>query len=424
MLLLKNGHILDPFTGLDEIRDILIDDTGCIARVEAGIQVSGVRMIDLTGLTAAPGLIDTHVHFRDPGQTEKEDIFSGAKAAAAGGFTTVVCMANTVPSCDSIDTLETVYRRAAQVQNVHILQACAITKGLRGGELTDFAALRQAGAAGFTDDGINLTDAVLARRAMEEAVRQDVLLSFHEEDPVLLGSPGVNAGSAAAERLGVPGADPCSEECMVERDIALACETGARVVFQHISSAGSVELIRRAKASGAAVYCEATPHHLSLTEEAVLKHGTYARMNPPLRTERDRQAIVEGLADGTIDMIATDHAPHTAAEKAREWAKAPSGIIGLETAFSVCNTWLVQPGRLTRMQLLEKMSRNPAQIYGLTGKGILAGNHAELVLLDWNQPITYSSYQSKASNTPYTGMPFTGVVCGTIFGSTVTGRFA
>ena len=211
---------------------------------------------------------------------------------------------------------------------------------------------------------------------------------------------------------------------MVERDIALACETGARVVFQHISSAGSVELIRRAKASGAAVYCEATPHHLSLTEEAVLKHGTYARMNPPLRTERDRQAIVEGLADGTIDMIATDHAPHTAAEKAREWAKAPSGIIGLETAFSVCNTWLVQPGRLTRMQLLEKMSRNPAQIYGLTGKGILAGNHAELVLLDWDQPITYSSYQSKASNTPYTGMPFTGVVCGTIFGSTVTGRFA
>lgn len=420
MLLLKNGRLMDPYTGLDAERDILIDDGGKIVRVEGQIDAPEAETLDLTGRTVSPGFVDTHAHFRDPGQTEKEDIFTGARAAAAGGYTTVVCMANTVPVCDSGETLSYILSRAAQVGNVHVLQACAITKGLRGETLTDFAALRDAGAAGFTDDGINLSDAALARRAMEEAARRGVLLSFHEEDPALLGSPGVNRGSKAAAGLGVPGADPRSEEAMVERDLALARETGARVVFQHISSGRSVELIRQAKAAGAAVYCEATPHHLSLTEDAVLEHGTLARMNPPLRTERDRQAIVRGLADGTIDMVATDHAPHTAAEKAREWTKAPSGIIGLETAFSVCNTWLVRTGALTKMQLLEKMSRNPAQIYGLRGKSVTPGNRAELVLLDWEKPVTYREYRSKASNSPYTGMALTGAVYGTVFGSCLT----
>lgn len=420
MILLKNGHILDPYTGLDGVRDILIDNTGVIARIAPEIDAPGAETADLSGLTVSPGFVDTHVHFRDPGQTEKEDIFTGARAAAAGGFTTVVCMANTVPACDNAETLSGIYERARQVRNVNVLQACAITRGLRGEELTDFAALRRAGAAGFTDDGINLSNPVLARRAMEEAARCGVLLSFHEEDPALLGSPGVNAGSQAAQKLGVPGADPRSEEIMVERDLALARETGARVVFQHISSGRSVELIRQAKAAGAAVYCEATPHHFSLTQDAVLIHGTYARMNPPLRTERDRQAIVDGLADGTIDMIATDHAPHTAAEKAREWGKAPSGIIGLETAFSVGCTWLVRTGKFGKMQLLEKMSRSPAQIYGLTGKSIAEGNHAELVLLDWEREVVYTAYQSKASNSPYTGKPLTGKVCGTVFGAMAT----
>lgn len=420
MLLLKNGHILDPYTGLDAVRDILIDDDGKIDRIQAQIDAPGAETLELAGLTVSPGFVDTHVHFRDPGQTEKEDIFTGARAAAAGGYTTVVCMANTLPACDSEETLSYILSRAAEVQNVNVLQACAITKGLRGEVLTDFTVLRNAGAAGFTDDGINLSNAALARRAMEEAARCGVLLSFHEEDPALLGSPGVNQGSKAAAGLGVPGADPRSEEAMVERDLALARETGARVVFQHISSGRSVELIRQAKAAGAAVCCEATPHHLSLTEDAVLAYGTLARMNPPLRTERDRQAIVSGLTDGTIDMIATDHAPHTAAEKAREWKKAPSGIIGLETAFSVCNTWLVRTGALTQMQLLEKMSRNPAQIYGLTGKSIASGNRAELVLLDWEKPVTYREYRSRASNSPYTGMTLTGAVTGTVFGSRLT----
>ncbi len=421
MLLLENARVMDPYTGFDGVRALLIDDGGTIREIAETINAEGARRVDLTGMAVTPGFVDTHVHFRDPGQTEKEDVFSGARAAVAGGFTTVVCMANTQPVCDSVETLSGIRTRAAQVENLNILQACAITRGLRGQTLTDFEALLAAGAAGFTDDGVNLSDAALARRAMEEAARRGALLSFHEEDPALLGSPGVNAGSEAARRLGVPGASAGSEFGMIERDIALALETGARVVFQHISAVGSVERIRKGKAAGASIYCEATPHHISLTEDAVLYHGTFARMNPPLRTEADRAAILDGLADGTIDMIATDHAPHTAAEKARGWTSAPSGIIGLETAFSVCNTALVQAGRLTQMQLLEKMSRNPAQIYGLGGKSIEPGNRAELALLDWDCEKVYTEYASKGINTPFTGVPLRGAVVGAIYGARLSG---
>lgn len=420
MLLLKNPHVMDPYTGFDGRLDLLIGDDGAIREAAPELRADGAQTVDLSGVCVVPGFVDTHVHFRDPGQTEKEDLFSGARAAAAGGFTTVVCMANTLPTCDSVDTLADIRARAAQIENLHILQACAITTGLRGEALTDFGALLAAGAAGFTDDGVNLSNPALARRAMEEAARRGALLSFHEEDPALLGSPGVNAGSEAAKRLGVPGASPESESAMVKRDIALALETGARVVFQHISTARSVQLIREGKAAGASIFCEATPHHIRLTEDAVLRHGTLARMNPPLRTEADRAAIADGLSDGTIDMIATDHAPHTAAEKAREWSKAPSGIIGLETAFSVCNTALVQAGKLSRMQLLEKMSRNPAQIYGLTGRSVAPGNRAELALLDWDCAKTYTAYRSKARNSPFTGLPLRGAVVGTVFGTRLT----
>ena len=342
------------------------------------------------------------------------------RAAAAGGFTTVVCMANTLPTCDNEETLRYVQAQAhAAGDFVNVRQACAITRGLKGQELTDFAALLAAGAPGFTDDGVNLTDASLCLRAMEEAVRQDTLLSFHEEDKSLVFSPGVNAGSAAARQLGLPGAHPSSEEAMVARDIALALRTGARVVFQHISSGRTIDLIRAGKALGARIYCEVTPHHLSLTEDAVLTHGTYARMNPPLRTEADREALIAGLIDGTVDLIATDHAPHTAEEKARPFDKAPSGITGLETAFSVCNTFLVQTGRLSKLALLEKMSKNPAEIYGFAGKAIVPGNRAELAVLDWDCEKVYKTYYSKGINTPYTGMPLTGAPVCTIMGDRV-----
>ncbi|MBS7224603.1 MAG: dihydroorotase [Clostridiaceae bacterium] len=420
MLLIYTAHIMDPYTGLDGLRDILIDDNGIIVKVEKHIDWasagSDVKMLDAKSMTVAPGFVDTHVHFRDPGQTQKEDIHTGMRSAAAGGYTTVICMANTKPVCDNLDTLQYVQQTAAQEPIINVLQACAITKGLSGQELTDFDELLAAGAPGFTDDGVPLRDAALTMRAMEEAVRTGTLLSFHEEAPEFVPSPGVNFGSAAAGKFGVPGAKPISEEVMVARDIALALRSGARVVFQHISSAHSVALIRAGKALGANIYAEVTPHHLALTEDAVLEHGTLARMNPPLRTEADRQALIAGLKDGTIDMIATDHAPHTAEEKARDFAAAPSGIIGLETAFSVCNTTLVKTGRMTRMQLLQCMSKKPAEIYGLTGKSIEPGNRAELVLLDWDAHKTYTAYQSKSANSPFTGKPLRGAVHSIVMG--------
>lgn len=422
MLLIRNGRVLDPYTNINAQMDILIGDDGVIRELGPRLDApAGCAMYDAAGLTVSPGFVDGHVHFRDPGQTEKEDVLTGAAAAAAGGYATVICMANTLPTCDTPEIIRYVTDKAKDCP-VEVLQAGAVTKGLKGQELTDFAALQAAGAPCLTDDGINLTNAGLCRAAMEQAAERDILLSFHEEEPSLVPSPGVNFGSAAAQQFGVPGARASAETAMIARDIALALDTGARVLFQHVSSAQSAALIRAGKKLGARIYAEVTPHHISLTEDDVLAHGTYARMNPPLRREADREALIDALADGTIDMIATDHAPHTAEEKAREFAKAPSGITGLETAFSVCNTYLVQTGRLTPMQLVDRMSKAPAEIYGLTGRAVAAGNYARLVLLDWDSRMVYKTYRSKAVNTPYTGMQLTGAPRAIVTGARVTVR--
>ena len=422
MLLIRNGRVLDPYTNINAQMDILIGDDGVIRELGSRLDApAGCAVYDAAGLTVSPGFVDGHVHFRDPGQTEKEDVLTGAAAAAAGGYATVICMANTLPTCDTPEIIRYVTDKAKDCP-VEVLQAGAVTKGLKGQELTDFAALQAAGAPCLTDDGINLTNAGLCRAAMEQAAERDILLSFHEEEPSLVPSPGVNFGSAAAQQFGVPGARASAETAMIARDIALALDTGARVLFQHVSSAQSAALIRTGKKLGARIYAEVTPHHISLTEDDVLAHGTYARMNPPLRREADRQALIDALADGTIDMIATDHAPHTAEEKAREFAKAPSGITGLETAFSVCNTYLVQTGRLTPMQLVDRMSKAPAEIYGLTGRAVAAGNYARLVLLDWDSRMVYKTYRSKAVNTPYTGMQLTGAPRAIVTGARVTVR--
>ena len=422
MLLIRNGRVLDPYTNINAQMDILIGDDGVIRELGPRLDApAGCAMYDAAGLTVSPGFVDGHVHFRDPGQTEKEDVLTGAAAAAAGGYATVICMANTLPTCDTPEIIRYVTDKAKDCP-VEVLQAGAVTKGLKGQELTDFAALQAAGAPCLTDDGINLTNAGLCRAAMEQAAERDILLSFHEEEPSLVPSPGVNYGSAAAQQFGVPGAMASAETAMIARDIALALDTGARVLFQHVSSAQSAALIRAGKKLGARIYAEVTPHHISLTEDDVLAHGTYARMNPPLRREADREALIDALADGTIDMIATDHAPHTAEEKAREFAKAPSGITGLETAFSVCNTYLVQTGRLTPMQLVDRMSKAPAEIYGLTGRAVAAGNYARLVLLDWDSRMVYKTYRSKAVNTPYTGMQLTGAPRAIVTGARVTLR--
>ena len=422
MLLIRNGRVLDPYTNINAQMDILIGDDGVIRELGPRLDApAGCAVYDAAGLTVSPGFVDGHVHFRDPGQTEKEDVLTGAAAAAAGGYATVICMANTLPTCDTPEIIRYVTDKAKDCP-VEVLQAGAVTKGLKGQELTDFAALQAAGAPCLTDDGINLTNAGLCRAAMEQAAERDILLSFHEEEPSLVPSPGVNFGSAAAQQFGVPGARASAETAMIARDIALALDTGARVLFQHVSSAQSAALIRAGKKLGARIYAEVTPHHISLTEDDVLVHGTYARMNPPLRREADREALIDALADGTIDMIATDHAPHTAEEKAREFAKAPSGITGLETAFSVCNTYLVQTGRLTPMQLVDRMSKAPAEIYGLTGRAVAAGNYARLALLDWDSRMVYKTYRSKAVNTPYTGMQLTGAPRAIVTGARVTLR--
>ena len=364
MLLIQNGRVLDPWTGTDAQLDVLIGNDGVIAKIAEKIDApADCKIFDAAGLTVSPGFVDGHVHFRDPGQTQKEDVLTGAAAAAAGGYATVICMANTVPTCDTPEIIHYVTDKAKNCP-VQVLQAGAVTKGLKGEEMTDFDALLAAGAPCLTDDGINLTSAGLCRRAMVEAAKRDVILSFHEEEPSLVPSPGVNYGSEPAKKFGVTGEKAEAETSMIARDIPLALDTGARVLFQHVSSGQSAALIRAGKALGAKIYAEVTPHHLSLTEDDVPAHGTCARMNPPLRREADRQALIEARADGTIDMIATDHAPHSAQEKAKGLAGSAMGIVGLETAFPVLYTHLVRTGVLTLDKLVELMAVNPRKRFG------------------------------------------------------------
>lgn len=417
MIWIKNAHIINPATQTEQDMDICIEN-GKIVDMGTGLSPEGAAaskedvVIDASGLIAAPGLVDVHVHFRDPGLTYKEDIQTGARAAAKGGFTTVVCMANTKPPVDNTDTLEYV-KKEGEKTGIHVLHAAAVSKGLRGRELTDMKELASHGAAGFTDDGIPLMDSSLVKQAMELAASLNLPLSFHEEDPALIENNGINHGKVS-ERLGIYGSPAEAEDSLVARDCMLALHTRAAVNIQHISSAASVGMVRFAKDSGADIYAEVTPHHFTLTEEAVLIHGSLAKMNPPLRTEADRLAVIEGLKDGSIDIIATDHAPHSAEEKDRPLLEAPSGIIGLETALGLGVTALVRPGHLTMMQLLEKMSINPAKLYRLDCGVLKSGGMADLVIFDPNEEWTAGEYVSKSTNTPFTGKKLFGKVKYTI----------
>jgi len=413
MLLIKNGYMIDPKSGREGKYDILTEGSR-IRKIgkELAVTDDKCQVIDAEGLLVAPGLVDVHVHFRDPGFPEKEDIFTGAKAAARGGFTTVVMMANTKPPIDCKETLEYVIKKGRET-GIHVMSCANVTMGMQGRVLTPMEELAEAGAAGFTDDGIPLLDEGVVRCAMERAAKLDMPISFHEEDPALIAENGIHRGAASAY-YGIGGSPREAEIVLVERDLQLALETGACINVQHISTKEAVELVRQAKKKGGNIHAEATPHHFTLTEEAAIRYGTMAKMNPPLREEEDRLAIIQGLVDGTIDLIATDHAPHTREEKAKPLTEAPSGIIGLETALSLGITELVNGGYLTLCQLLRLMSTNPANLYHLDAGYLAENGPADMVLIDTAANVVPGNYASRAANTPFTGWELRGGVVMTI----------
>ena len=412
MKLIKNGRVIDPKSQFDARADILIDGQKIIA-IGQDLTQADAEIIDATGKIVAPGLIDGHVHFREPGQTHKEDIHTGSLSAARGGFTTVVMMANTNPTVSTVETLTEVLSSAAR-EKIHVKSVATITDQFDGQTLTDFESLLKAGAAGFSDDGIPFTDAGRVRRAMQKAASFDTILVLHEEDPQLTGVLGINDG-AIAHQCGVIGAPTVSEYSMVARDAMLALDTKARVHFQHLSAGESVDVIRFAKSLGAQVTAEVTPQHFSITEDAILTHGTSAKLNPPLRRSSDIEKLIVGLQDGTIDVIATDHAPHTHAEKDQEFTKAPSGMIGLETSLSLGLTHLVAPGHLSLMSLLEKMTSNPAQVLRLDAGYLAENGPADLVIFDAGAMREVADdFASKASNSPFIGEQLQGVIAYTI----------
>lgn len=424
MLYIKNGRVIDPLTQKNEIMDVLIEE-GKIARVAEPKAMAGylrerglddtskdMEVVDAAGCVVAPGLTDVHVHFRDPGFTYKEDILSGARAALAGGITTVVLMANTKPVVDNEETLSYVLQKGKE-SGLRIKTCASISKGLKGKELVDMACLKEKGAAGFTDDGIPLLEEHFVREAMEQAAKLGMPLSFHEENPAYITNNGINKGKASGH-YGIGGSDRMAEISMIDRDIRLAQETGAQIDIQHISTKEGVELVRKARITHPNIHAEATPHHFSLTEDAAIKYGTLAKMNPPLRTEEDRQAIIEGLADGTIEIISTDHAPHAREEKDKPLTEAPSGILGLETALPLAVTNLVRPGYMTLMQVIERMTVGPAALYGFDADSIEEGKRADVIIFNPEESFLYEKSQSKSQNSPFLGQTLYGKLYATI----------
>lgn len=413
MLLIKNGRVMDPKSGLDQVCDVLVEGKR-IVRIGQNLKAADAQVLDASGLVVAPGLVDIHVHFREPGQTHKEDIHTGALAAAAGGFTTVVMMANTNPTISTVETLQEVLESASR-ENIHIKSVATITENFDGQHLTDFKDLLAAGAVGFSDDGIPLTNAGIVRQALVEARKNNTFISLHEEDPNLNGILGFNE-HIAKEHFHICGATGVAEYSMIARDVMIAYDAKAHVHIQHLSKAESVKVVEFAQKLGAQVTAEAAPQHFSKTEALLLTKGSNAKMNPPLRLESDRLAVIEGLKSGVISVIATDHAPHHADEKnVEDITKAPSGMTGLETSLSLGLTYLVEAGHLSLMELLEKMTVNPAQLYGFDAGFIAQDGPADLTIFDpeANRLVT-DHFASKAANSPFVGEKLKGQVKYTI----------
>lgn len=412
-MIIKGGRIIDPLSKRDEVLDIKIED-GKIVEIAKDIEASSgnEEIIDARGKVVVPGLIDVHVHFRDPGQTLKEDLVTGSQAAIAGGFTSVVQMANTSPKIDSKEKIIEHYKRARDLP-LKVFTVSALTRNFGDLELVDMEENFKRGALAFTDDGIPNRNSKLILEAMNRAKELGAIISFHEEDPELIEQNGINH-SEVSDKLGIYGSPKIAETSFIARDVAMAIYTGAKISIQHISTGLGVDLVKFGKEMGANIYAEVTPHHIALNDSAVLEYGSLAKMNPPLRSEEDRLRIIEGLKEGTIEIIATDHAPHTAEEKSKEITKAPSGIIGLETSFSICYENLVLTKEISLMKLIELMSTNPARIYGLEGGEISQGKIADLAIIDLESEYKIDKYKSKSSNTPFKDKTLRGEVLYTI----------
>lgn len=410
-MLIQNARVIDPSQGLDKVMDLLLED-GKIAQLGSNLSAQNAQVVDGTGLVAAPGLVDMHVHLRDPGLTHKEDVYSGCRAAAAGGVTSLLAMPNTKPAMDSPETVRALLERA-QTADAAVYTAACVTKDLQGGELADLAALKEAGAIALSDDGRPVVNTRRLLEALEQAPSLGLTVTAHCED-LYLASGGLMHEGEVSRKLGVPGIPAAAEDCGTAREIAAAASIGVPIHICHVSTKGSVALIRDAKARGVQVTAETCPHYLLLTDKALESQDADYRMNPPLREEEDRLALIEGLKDGTLDAIATDHAPHTPQEKA-DFRKAPNGSIGMETSLAATLTAL--EGVLTLPQILEKMSTAPARILGIPAGTLQVGANADVVLFDPQREwvVDPEKLHGKSKNTPFKGMKLKGKVALTIF---------
>lgn len=403
-MLLRNGHLVDPSQAIDGVTDIRIEN-GVVSEVGPDLpEQDGEEIFDLSGCYVMPGLIDTHVHLRDPGQEESEDLESGSKAAIAGGFTTVVAMPNTFPVVDNVPIVRYIKDKSARLGYADVLPTAAITKGQEGQEITEIGFLRDAGVIAFTEDGKSVANSGILRKAMTYSKPYDVLFMSHCEDKDLKGAGCMNAGALATE-MGLGGIANEVEDIIIMRDIMLAKMTGVRLHIQHLSTASGLELVREAKAKGLPVTCEVTPHHLFLTEDAVRGYNTDAKVAPPLRTAADNEALINGLKDGTITCIGTDHAPHSSDKKDVEFERAANGISSIEIAFPLIWTHLVETGRFTLSEIVSIMSCNPAELLRIDRGSLSVGKVADVLIFDpeTERAVDPQEFYSKGKNCPYIG---------------------